>query len=62
MDAIRYSTSVLHEMTGKRLYIAREIGEFHKFMMVIVRNDDVFGIACHVNYLESQSRRNAHNF
>ena len=44
-------TFIFHEIIGKLLDIGRSVMMFDKFVVMEVRDDDVFGVASHVHHL-----------
>ena len=51
-------TFVGNKVIGECLQIACELVELQQFMIVVIRNDDIFGVARHVNNL-AQLRKQA---
>jgi hypothetical protein len=44
-------TSIRHEILGESVQVANVLMELQQLMEVIIRDDDVFGVASHVNDL-----------
>ena len=49
--ASHHRTSIRHEIVGESFQVAGVVMEFQQPVVVIIRDDDVFGVASHVNDL-----------
>lgn len=47
-------TSIRHEIVGESFQVAGVVMEFQQPVVVVIRDDDVFGVAGHVNDLQIQ--------